>query len=68
MDLEMVLNELSLRTPASDIQTARLWMSDLINIMRQAITQGVKRVLHTPGGFHHMLLAPDYPLAPYVST
>jgi hypothetical protein len=63
MDLEMVLNELSLRTPASDIQTARLWMSDLINIMRQSITQGVKRVLRTPSGFHHMLLAPDYPLA-----
>jgi hypothetical protein len=63
MDLEMVLNELSLRTPASDIQTARLWMSDLVSIMRRAISQGVKRVVRTHSGFHAMILAPGYPLA-----
>ena len=39
MDLEMVLNELSLLTPAGDIQTARQWMSELISTLRQATTR-----------------------------
>jgi hypothetical protein len=62
MDLEIVLNELSLRTPAPDIQTARQWMSDLISTVRTATAQGVKKVIRTQSDFQGTVLAPDYPL------
>jgi len=42
MDLEMVFNELSLETRADDIPTAREWMSELIQTIRQAIQMGIK--------------------------
>lgn len=59
----MVFNELSLRTPANDIPTAREWMLGLINTMRMATAKGVNRMLRTHGDFHTAVLAPDYPLA-----
>lgn len=62
MDLEMVFNELSLRTPAADIPTARKLMSDFINTVRTATTQGIKRVIRTQSDLNNMLLAPSYPL------
>jgi hypothetical protein len=63
MDLEMVLNELSLRTPAADIPTAQQWMSDFLATIRTATAQGVKKVIRTQSGFQSTMLAPDYPVA-----
>ena len=47
MDLEIVFNELSLRTPAADIPTARKLMSNFIKTVLTATTQGVKKVIRT---------------------
>ena len=63
MDLEMVLNELSLCTPAPDIITARQWMSQLIFTLRQATTSGVKRILRTSNEINSLEIAPGYPIA-----
>lgn len=60
MELEMVLNELSLKTPASDVYTARQLMSGLIATLRQAKASGVKRVLRTSDEIHSLELAPNY--------
>ncbi|MEH2038153.1 hypothetical protein [Nostoc sp.] len=62
MDLEIVLNELSLQTPTTDIQTARKLMSELISTLRQATVSGVKRVLRTHSDINTVELAPGYPL------
>ena len=59
----MVLNELSLKTPASDISTARQLMSNLISTLRKATASGVKRVLRTSNEIHSLQLAPNYPIA-----
>jgi len=61
MDLEMVFNELSARTLAPDISTARQWMSELISTMREAQRCGLKG-LRTQTDFHDMVLAENYPL------
>src|SRR2546428_512219 len=63
MDLEMVLNELSLQSPAEDIRIARRWMVDLIDTVRAASKQGVKKVIRTHGDLNYLLLAFDYPLS-----
>lgn len=63
MDLELVLNELSLQTPVSDQQTARQLMSDLIRTIRKATASGVKRVLRTSEDINTIELAPGYPVA-----
>jgi hypothetical protein len=63
MDLEMVLNELSLQVPAADIPTARKLMSELINTVRTATSHGVKKVIRTHTEFQSTILAPDYPVA-----
>ncbi len=63
MDLEMVLNELSLQTPAADIPTARQRMSDLISTVQKATVSGVKRVLRTHRDVNTIELAPGYPVA-----
>ncbi len=60
MELEMVLNELSLKTPASDIYTARQLMSELIGTLRQATASGVKRILRTSNEINSLELAPNY--------
>jgi hypothetical protein len=62
MDLEMVFNELSARTLAPDISTARQWMSELISTMREAKGCGLKG-LRTQTDFHDMVLAENYPLS-----
>lgn len=59
----MVLNELSLQTPAPDIPTARTWMSILISTLREATATGVKRVLRTSEEINSLELAPDYPIS-----
>ena len=63
MDLEIVLNELSLQTPVSDQQKARQLMSDLIRTIRKATASGVKRVLRTSEDINTIELAPGYPVA-----
>jgi hypothetical protein len=63
MDLEMVLNDLSMRAPAQDIHTARQWMAEFIGTLYRATILGVKRSLRTHADFHSTVLAPDYPLA-----
>jgi hypothetical protein len=61
MDLEMVFNELSARTLAPDISTARQWMSELISTMREAQRCGLKGI-RTQTDFHAMVLAENYPV------
>jgi hypothetical protein len=63
MDLEMVLNELSLLTPAPDIPTARARMLELIFTIRQATALGVKKVIRTQSNLQSIILAPNYPVA-----
>jgi hypothetical protein len=62
MDLEMVLNELSLRTPAADIATARQLMSELIQTLSHATRSGVQRVLRTHNDINSIEIAPGYPV------
>lgn len=59
----MVLNELSLRTLAPDIPTARQWMSVFIQTLQEATRSGVKRVVRTQYNINSIQLAPKYPLA-----
>jgi hypothetical protein len=63
MDLEMVLNELSLRSPANDILTAQQWMVDLIDTINVAAEHGVKKIIHVDRNINDVLLAPGYPIA-----
>lgn len=63
MDLEMVLNELSLRIPADNVQTAQQKMSDLVETAREAAEFGVKPIIRTHSDFYNSLLAQDYSLS-----
>ena len=63
MDLEMVFNELSIDTPAKDVQEARQWMVGFINTIRSASVAGVNRVLRTHIDVNNTLLTFEYPLA-----
>lgn len=63
MNLEMVFNELSLRSPSSDILTARGLMSDLIQTLRKATQSGISRTLRTSGEINFLELAPNYPVS-----
>ncbi|MFN6565084.1 MAG: hypothetical protein RMY28_035530 [Nostoc sp. ChiSLP01] len=62
MEIDLVLNELSLKNMASDEQTARQWMSNFIQTIKAVKSQGVKVSLRTKDNFHQTILAPDYPL------
>lgn len=62
MEIDLVLNELSLQNLTSDKQTARQWMSNFINTVKTVKAQGVKVYLRTQDNFHATILAPDYPL------
>ncbi|NET60172.1 MAG: hypothetical protein F6K47_29720 [Symploca sp. SIO2E6] len=66
MDLEMVLNELSLRIHADNVQTAQQWMSDLIATARKAAEVGVNPVLRTHSEFYATVLAPNYSLSDWL--
>ena len=63
MDLEMVLNELSLEPPAVTKQIARQRMTDFLGTVRIAIKFGSKRILRTSTDLHHVSLAPNYLLS-----
>lgn len=60
---DLVLNELSYRTPASDMVRAREWMKKLVNTLSAAGQAGLSRVLRTTDDFHTLTLAPGYPIA-----
>ncbi len=62
MDLEMVFNELSLRSSALTIEQARQQMTKLISTVTTATKKGVSRVLRTDEDFLVAQLAPDYSL------
>lgn len=62
MELEMVLNELSVR-PADDIHTARQRMSELMLTAHAATKHGVKSVIRTLNNLDTEELAPEYPIA-----
>jgi len=66
MDLEMVLNELSLRIPADNIQAARQRMSDLITTAQTAAELGVNPILRTHSQFYATVLAPEYSLSDWL--
>lgn len=60
MDLELVLNELSLQTPADSVDAAKQLMSELIDTAFKADEQGVNPVLRTHESFYSALIAPKY--------
>ena len=63
MTLDMVLNELSLQTPAPNILIARQWMSSFIKTILSIKSQaGSQASLRTQYEFHSTVLASDYPL------
>jgi len=67
MDLEMVLNELSLRPLARDVYAARKRMTEFVQTMNMATMQGVRRMLRTSSDFNTEELAPDYPVMRWVN-
>ncbi len=62
MEIDLILNELSLRNLAPNEQTARQWMSELIKTIRAFTAQGVKVNLRSIEHFHTIILAPNYPV------
>ncbi len=62
MDIDLILNELSLQQPAPNQEVAKKWMSCLIKTIRTVKGQGMKANLRTKDDFHTTILAPNYPL------
>jgi hypothetical protein len=60
VDLELVLNELSLQTPADNVQMAKQCMSEFINTALEANDHGVNYVLRIHESFYEDILAPNY--------
>jgi hypothetical protein len=63
MDIEMVLNELSISSPGIDKFQARELMSNLIDTLREAIKFGVKSILRTNEDLNYIELLPEYSIA-----
>jgi hypothetical protein len=61
--MELIFNELSLASSASDRDTGRHWMKNLSETILAAVGRGVAPVLRTCGDFWNMDLAPNYRLA-----
>jgi len=60
MPVEMVFNELSLRSPFGNKHDARRQMTVFINTMRTSTSHGVKRKLCTVSNFDFLVLSDDY--------
>lgn len=60
MGLEMVFNEMSTRTRADSIPTARERMKEFVLTLRKATSLGVARVLRVHSEFYQLELAYDY--------
>lgn len=67
MDLEIVLNELSFRSPANDDETGRQRMNGLLDTIREATRHGLKRSLHIDRDLPGLELAPGYPVARWLN-
>src|SRR5579859_1259350 len=67
MDLEMVLNELSLRPLARDVYAARQRMAEFVQTINVATRQGFRGMLRTSTDFNAEELAPDYPVMRWVN-
>jgi hypothetical protein len=63
MDIEMVLNELSMSNPDIDKFQARELMSNLIDTLRGAIKFGVQSILRTNEDLNYIELLPEYSIA-----
>jgi putative addiction module killer protein len=66
MAVEMVLNDLSLRSPVSEQGLARNLMTELISVLSTAKIIGVK-ALRTQNSFYNFLLADNYPISAWLN-
>jgi hypothetical protein len=62
MSVDLVLNELSLATPAETDEHGIALMSGLAETMFEAGRWGANKVLRAPRNFHAMMLGPSYPV------
>ncbi len=68
MAIDMVLNELSLQSLASDASIARQRMSDFIQTVRDVKAQASKQaILRTQYNFHTSLLSPNYSIQQWLN-
>lgn len=67
MTVEMVLNELSHKTPAQDIYAAKRWISTLRTTIQEATSLGVQRILRTGRIFYEIELAKNYTIANWLN-
>lgn len=67
MELDMVLNELSLTPPAPNDAIARERLAEFIKALSAATRQGVKRNLRTSSEINTVMLAPGYYLKDWLS-
>jgi hypothetical protein len=66
MQLEMVLNELSLQNPVNDKRIARELMSELIKTINLAVKEGIT-ILRTENRIYDFIIAPDYPISKWLN-
>ena len=66
MALEMVLNEHSLQM-ASDVHTARVWMTQFVQTIKTAAQHKVARSLRTTTNIFDLHLASDYPFRKWLN-
>jgi hypothetical protein len=62
VELDLVLNELSIKTPVQDKLRAQQMMSDFIQTIRAARKKNIK-TFRTHPEFNNEILAPDYPIS-----
>lgn len=68
MALDIVLNELSLETSASDQLVARQWMANLVQTVRAINAQTKSQsILRSQYDFYSTLLASDYSLRQWLN-
>jgi hypothetical protein len=62
MELQLILNDLSVVQPATDRYHARSCMGVLVAVIIRAVAQGAARILRVPSGFQAQVLCGGYPL------
>jgi hypothetical protein len=63
MELQLILNDLSIAEPAPDKFHARASMDALLAVIISAARSGAARILRVPIGFQEQVLCEGYPLA-----
>jgi hypothetical protein len=66
MQLEMVLNELSLQNPVNDERIAKELMSNLIKTISLAVKKGITK-LRTESKIYDIIIAPNYPISKWLN-